>query len=96
MALFIWLDINRYKTYLPLFISGKCIGLFLLLGWLIVSRQVTMMGSLFKTAMYVELVLLSGDLLALTAVLLIKRDSQNAAGELMKSEPAVITQGEEN
>jgi hypothetical protein len=74
MALFVWLDTNRYKEYLPLFSAGKCIGIFLLLGWLIVFRQVTMIGKIFDSAIYAELILLFGDLFSLGAVLLINKD----------------------
>jgi len=77
MALFIWLDANRYKEYIPLFSAGKCIGIFLLLGWFIIFRQVTMIGSLFGLAVYAEGILLFGDLLSLGAVLLIGRDIKN-------------------
>jgi len=74
MALFIWLDTGRYREYLPLFSAGKCISLFLLLGWFIVSRQVTMVGKAFNFAIYAEVILLCGDLLSLGAVLLINRN----------------------
>jgi hypothetical protein len=77
MALFICLDTDRYKEYLPLFSAGKCIGIFLLLVWFIVSRQVTMIGGKFGFAVYAELLLLCGDLLSLGAVLLISRDVKN-------------------
>jgi len=77
MALFIWLDTDRYKEYLPLFSAGKCIGIFLLLVWFIIFRQVTMIGSVFGLAIYAELLVLFGDLLSLGAVLLIKNDIKN-------------------
>jgi len=96
MALFIWLDTNRYRAYLPLFTAGKCISIFLMLGWLIVSRQVTMIGSLLEIAIYAETALLSGDLLALTAVLLILKDDKDTAAGLSESKPAAIAEGEEN
>jgi hypothetical protein len=73
MALFIWLDTDRYKEYLPLFSAGKCIGIFLLLVWFIVFRQVTMIGKLLDIAIYAEVILLCGDLLSLGAVLLINK-----------------------
>ena len=76
MALFIWLDIYRYKTYLPLFISGKCIGIFSLLGWLIISRQVTMFTELFGNTV-IEMILLSGDFFATAAILLIAKNVKN-------------------
>jgi len=66
MALFIWLDTIRYRAYLPLFAAGKCIGIFIFLLWFIISKQVTIMGSF----------ILSGDLFALAAVLLIIRDNR--------------------
>ena len=76
MALFIWLDTGRYKTYLPLFTAGKCIGIFILLGWSIASRQVTIIGEFYGIAILAELILLSGDFFALAAVLLIIKDVQ--------------------
>jgi len=77
MALFIWLDTERYKEYPPLFLAGKSIGIFLLLGWFIIFRQVTMIGSIFGFAVYAEGILLCGDLISLGAVLLIGRDIKN-------------------
>ena len=74
MALFLWLDADRYRAYLPLFAAGKCIVIFTLLGWSIASRQVTMIGSFLGAAVFGELVLLSGDLLSLAAVFLIIND----------------------
>ncbi|MCL2759197.1 MAG: hypothetical protein FWD22_03205 [Treponema sp.] len=90
MALFIWLDTSRYKAYLPLFAAGKCVGIFILMGWFIVSRQVTMIGSLFNAAMYIEMILLSGDLFALAAVLLIMNDLK------ISTEIPAISEVEEN
>ncbi|WP_461246225.1 hypothetical protein [Treponema sp. R6D11] len=77
MALFIWLDTERYKEYLPLFSAGKCIGIFLLLGWFIIFRQVTMIGSIFGLAVYAEALLLCGDLLSLGIIFLIGREIKN-------------------
>jgi hypothetical protein len=74
MALFIWLDTDRYREYLPLFSAGKCIGIFLLLGLLIVFRQVTIIGKTIGLAVYAETLLLGGDLLSLGAVLLINKN----------------------
>jgi len=77
MALFLWLDTERYKEYLPLFAAGKGIGIFTLLGWFIVSQKVTMIGSFHGIAIIAELLLLSGDLFALAAVFLIIKDVRN-------------------
>jgi len=74
MALFIWLDTGRYREYLPLFTAGKCIGIFLLLGWFIASRQVTMSGKTLEFAVFAEVILLCGDSLSLGAVLLINKE----------------------
>jgi hypothetical protein len=76
MALFIWIDADRYKAYLPLFSAGKCISISLLTGWLIAVQQVTMIGKLFSVSVYAELVLLCGDLLTLGAVLLIIKEPE--------------------
>jgi len=78
MALFVWLDTDRYKEYLPLFSAGKCIGIFLLLGWFIIFRQVTMIGNIFGSAIYAELILLCGDILSLGAVLIINKNIKNS------------------
>lgn len=77
MALFIWLDTERYKAYLYLFAAGKCIGIFALLGWSIISMQVTMIGSFLGIAVIAELLLFCGDLFAIAAVLLIIKDAKN-------------------
>ncbi|GBU26827.1 hypothetical protein R84B8_00342 [Treponema sp. R8-4-B8] len=74
MALFIWLDTDLYREYLPLFSAGKCIGIFLLLGWFIVSRQFTMIGKTSDYTVYAGLILLCADLLSLGAVLLISKN----------------------
>jgi len=95
MALFIWLDINRYKAFLPLYTAGKCISLFLMLGWLIIARQVTMMGSIFGKSFYNEMTLFGGDLFTLIAVLLIMKYGKNADKELIEPEPAAIKDGGE-
>jgi len=70
MALFIWLDIDRYKVYLPLYIAGKCIGIFLFTLWSIVSQQVTIIGSRDAAAILAQLIL-SGDLFFIGAILII-------------------------
>jgi len=64
MALFIWLDSSRYREYIPLLLAGKFIGIFILAIWSIISKQVTM----------IEGFILSGDLFAIAAVLLINKD----------------------
>jgi len=81
MALFIWLDTDRYREYLPLFSAGKCIGLFLLLGWLIASRQVTIIGKILGFPIHAEELLLCGDLLSLGAVLLINKSVKKLSME---------------
>jgi hypothetical protein len=76
MALFIWLNSQRYRAYLPLFAAGKCIGISTLLGWSIVSGQVTMMGRFLGAAVFAEIVLICGDLLSIAAVLLVYKDNR--------------------
>jgi uncharacterized membrane protein len=76
MALFIWLDSQRYRAYLPLFAAGKCIWISTLLGWSIISGQVTMMGRFFGASVFAEMVLLCGDLLSIIIVLLVYRDNR--------------------
>ena len=64
MAMFIWLDCGRYRVYVPLFTAGKCVGIFMMLGWSIITRQVTM----------IESFVLSVDFFSLAAVLMIRRN----------------------
>jgi len=75
MALFIMLDTNRYKVYLPLFAAGKGIGIFLEALWSIVYRQDTMKESMDRSAVLAQYVL-SGDLFALAAVIMIIKHIQ--------------------
>ena len=76
MALFIWLNSQRYRAYLPLFAAGKCIWISTLLGWSIVSGQVTMMGRFLGASVFAEIVLICGDLLSIIIVLLVYRDNR--------------------
>jgi len=74
MALFIWLDIDKYRTYLPLFMAGKIIGVFLEALWSIINGQVTMI--IRDSTDVLARLILSGDLFALAAVLMIIRSLQ--------------------
>jgi membrane-bound metal-dependent hydrolase YbcI (DUF457 family) len=76
MALFIWLDSERYRAYLPLFAAGKCIGISTILGWSIVSAQVTMIGVFMTVVVFAEFVILCGDLLAMAAVYLVYKNNK--------------------
>jgi len=75
MALFLWLDTSRYRAYLPLFTAGKCIGVFTLLVWIFFAGHHTMITE-YSSAVIVELFLLSGDLFAIAAILLIIRNNK--------------------
>jgi len=75
MALFIWLDISRYRAYLPLFAAGKSIGIFSLLAWAIFSGQFTV-TSVLSGDVDAEWVLLCGDLLAMAAILFIIKNER--------------------
>jgi hypothetical protein len=70
MALFILLDTNRYKAYLPLFLAGKSIGVFLEALWSIISIRVTMNESMDHSVILAQLIL-SGDLFSLAAAIMI-------------------------
>jgi hypothetical protein len=37
MTCFLWLDLERYTAYLPLYMAGKVIGVVAIAGWYIVS-----------------------------------------------------------
>jgi hypothetical protein len=79
MALFIWLDVEKYKAYLPLYLAGKCVGIVILAVWIITgnSSVVFLQGwSIF----------LSGDFFTIAAVILIMRSIQNNQIETPKVE----------
>nr|AGS51821.1 hypothetical protein [uncultured bacterium contig00053] len=76
MALFLWLDILYYKAFIPLFIAGKCIGIFSLLIWSLISRQLTMIEGFAGYLIIPEMIFLCGDLFALAAILFIYRSMQ--------------------
>jgi hypothetical protein len=76
MALFIWIDAAGFKAYIPLYIAGKCIGLFSLAIWSAVSGVSMVIGGVSLFNISGEIMFLFGDLLALAAILIIFKDSQ--------------------
>ena len=70
MALFIWIDIDRYRAYLPLFTAGKCINFFSLFVWCVLRSLTAAQGS-YQAG--VEWILLFGDLFAMTGILIINK-----------------------
>jgi hypothetical protein len=81
MALFIWLDSTRYRVYMPLFTAGKCIGVFSILGWSIIARQVKI-SAVLSGAAVIESFLLYSYLFSLIAIILIIRDENLRDGNL--------------
>ena len=84
MALFIWIDTVRCKAYLPLFTAGKCVYIFLLLIWFILSKQVTIFAGNDSIAGIAQF-FLSGDFFSVAAALIIKKDIQESM-ELTEAE----------
>ena len=90
MALFICIDSVRYKEYLPLFISGKAIGIVLMLGFSFFSNHndlsITANTSLIRGMTFIIL-----DLFSLALILLIKKDvdvtSAETSNKLIQTEP---------
>lgn len=76
MALFLMLDVVRYKNYIPLFIAGKCIGMFTLLIWSFIFRNLTVLEGLAGYYVITEFIFLSGDFFALALIILIFRNTQ--------------------
>jgi uncharacterized membrane protein len=74
MALFLWLDGDRYKVYMPLFAAGKCIGVFSILCWSVFSRQVKTIEVLIGIA-NVESYIFYGYLFSIVVILLIIKDN---------------------
>ena len=69
MALFLCLDAVRYREYIPLFMTGKGIGIFILSIWSLFSQQSTIIGGFIST-----MALLSFELFALAAIFFIRED----------------------
>jgi hypothetical protein len=90
MALFLWLDLTRYQNYLPLLLAGKCVSVTVLLVWFIISRQVTMIKDLSNSVVFIELILIGGDLLSIAAVLLIVKSVRKAAETPVLEETASV------
>jgi hypothetical protein len=75
MALFIWLDNTRYRVYMPLFTAGKCVGVFSVLGWSIIAKQVKIKAVL-SGATAIESILLYSYLFSVIVILVIIRDKK--------------------
>jgi len=90
ITLFLCLDTIRYKEYIPLFMAGKCIGVFVLLSWSLYTRQLEISGNFLN-----EITLISGDILALAAIIFIKKDI-NIQSEIHKQQNNEKTEMEEN
>jgi len=71
MALFLCLNTERYKEYLPLYIAGKSIGVFSILMWALISQGNYMIGKHIG-----EMSIAAFDLFSLVVILIIKRDIQ--------------------
>jgi len=71
MALFIWLNQERYGAYLPLFLAGKCIAISTTLVFSIISGQTTILNGFMNFEIF-----LGFDLMAAGVVLLINNDNK--------------------
>ena len=88
MALFLWINAVRYREYLPLFITGKVIGIFTLFCWSLITQETTITAHFFN-----EMLLVSCDLFALAAIVIIIKDVKNMT-EIQPAitEPAPVMQ----
>jgi hypothetical protein len=78
MALFLWIDTANFKAYIPLYIAGKCIGLFSLALWSVMSKQNMIIGWNYLFYIPPETAILFGDLLALAAIFIIFMNFQKS------------------
>jgi hypothetical protein len=84
MAFFVWHSFSRYKAYLPLFIAGKCIIIFLIAGWIlsfsreILLEQMTGSGFLLMPLSAAGILFL-GDAVSIACAFIIHKKSQKAA-----------------
>lgn len=81
MALFVWLDVSRFKAYLPLLMAGKCISIISLVGWSIITRRGTIMEDLYGFIFYLKFILLSGDFFAMAVILAVIKSVQKTEDE---------------
>jgi hypothetical protein len=73
MALFLCLDTVRYREYIPLYLTGKAIGILILFTFSLLLRRATGgMSEVFGFAGEMRLILM--DLIAIAAILIIKKD----------------------
>jgi membrane protein required for beta-lactamase induction len=75
MALFIWLDSTRYKVYMPLFIAGKCVGIFS-----IITGQVRNIDVISVDIAIVSTLFFSYILSIVVVILLIIREKNPGGG----------------
>lgn len=73
MSLFLWIDIKRYKEYLPLYLAGKYIGIITIIIFSIVSRRLTIINVTADIIIFAEFIFICGDLLAAAGIHLINR-----------------------
>ncbi|MCL2209070.1 MAG: hypothetical protein FWC19_01715 [Treponema sp.] len=73
MSLFLWIDIIRYKAYLPLYLAGKYIGIFTIIIFSLISRRLTVINVSSDSIILTELFFLCGDILAAAGIHVINR-----------------------
>ncbi|MCL1958402.1 MAG: hypothetical protein FWF68_02240 [Spirochaetes bacterium] len=78
MALFLLIDTLNFKAYIPLYIAGKCIGLFSMALLSVISKQNTIIGGISLYYFSAEIVFFFGDFLALAAILIIFKNLQKS------------------
>jgi hypothetical protein len=99
MALFLWLNLSRYGAYLPLFLAGKIIGLFSILGWSVFMRGIRA-SEFFEgvNSLVPEMItgiLLCGDTFATAAVYcIIKKIETTKAAQTALHEQAAVQAAE--
>ncbi|MDR2478846.1 MAG: hypothetical protein LBD48_05975 [Treponema sp.] len=72
MTLFLLLDISRYGAYAPLYMAGKCVSFFSVMGWCVFFRRNIINAAFLDEAVLfiapgILAILLFGDLLSASA-----------------------------
>jgi hypothetical protein len=85
MVLFLRLDFSRFRSYAPLYLSGKCISLVSMIVWFSFSHLDFFMGAFFKPRdvfiiMGILGIMLLGDLFSAAAGLFLAREVRDAEG----------------
>ena len=83
MALFLRLDLDRFRVYCPLYIAGKTLGIILTAIWIVISKIITIEGPIpdektFFVTLGIVIFMVLGEILSVKAVHIIFKKKTEA------------------